>query len=188
MHHAQHLQRSYNKYGEGYFSISIITECDRESLIAEEQKELDLGFDYNSSPTAGNTLGFKFSKEARERVSWNRRDRYAADPEGYSAMMSSLSKGKPKSTDWRKKMSDRLYGVPKGDLQKERMARSRAELSKDQVLFVRECRSSGMGLREVADKSGVSWSQCQRICAGERYQWAYDYSGPVEIKKAPEGA
>lgn len=180
-HHAQHLQHSWNKYGEGAFNIEVITECDPEMLIQEEQKELDTGFDYNSSPTAGNTLGMKFSDEARARVRQNRLDRYAADPEGYAALMSSLSKGKPKSEEWKRKASESKAGVPKSAEQCENMARSRAELTKDQVLEVRGLRSGGMGLKEIAEKTGRSWTQCRNICAGIRYQWAYDFSGPVDM-------
>lgn len=185
-HHAGHLQNSWNKYGEDNFGIYVILECERDALIGEEQKELDAGFDYNSSPTAGSTLGYKFSDEARQRVRQNRLDRYAADPEGYSAMMSSLSRGKPKSDEWKIKMSNRLTGVEKSDEHKEKMARSRAELTKEKVLEVREMRSKGFNLKEISELTGVSWGQCQRICSGERYQWAYDFSGPVDVSMFPK--
>lgn len=180
-HHAQHLQRSWNKHGEESFNLEVILECDPEMLIQEEQKELDSGFDYNSSPTAGSPLGFKFSDESRERVRQNRLDRYAADPEGFSAMMSSISKGKPKPESWKEKMSERLSGVEKTDSHKENMAISRAELTKEQVLEIRRLRSEGMDLKSISNATNCSWSQCRSICAGAKYQWAYDYSGPVDV-------
>lgn len=95
--------------------------------------------------------------------------------------MSSLSKGKPKPKSWKEKMSNRLSGVEKSESHKENMARSRAELTKDQVIEIRDLRLSGLGLKDISIKTGVSWGQCQRICAGERYQWAYDYAGPVDM-------
>ena len=182
-HHAQHLQHSWNKSGGDKFIIRVIFECEREELIENEQAELDKGYDYNSSPTAGNTLGLKFSEDARARVRQNRLDRYAADPEGYAALMSSLSKGKPKSAEWKRKASESKAGVSKSAEQCEKMARSRAELTKDQVLEVRVLRPEGMGLKAIAEKTGLSWSQCRNICAGIRYQWAYDSSGPVDTSQ-----
>lgn len=193
-HHAQHLQRSFNKHGEDAFVIRCITECEREELIPLEQAELDYGYDYNSSPTAGNTLGLKFSDEARERVRQNRRDRYA-ECRDFREHMLTMSR-MPKSEVWRKNMSDRMSRLDRDESWTKSMEMARAELTKDQVLRVRELRSSGFSLNDISSATGVSWSQCQRICAGERYQWAYDYSGPVPFdnyasrrkKKAPEGA
>lgn len=192
-HHAQHLQRSFDKYGEECFEIRAILECDRSFLIKNEQIELDKGYDYNSSPTAQSTLGLKFSDDARERVRQNRLDRYAADPEGYSAMMSSLSKGKPKSDEWKRKMSERLIGSTHSDMHVENMAKSRAEICETKVRMIRAMRLSGMDLKVIANKIEVGWSSARRICAGERYRWAYNDEGPVPFdayasrrkKKAP---
>lgn len=193
-HHAQHLQRSFNKHGEDAFVIRCITECEREELIPLEQAELDSGYDYNSSPTAGNTLGLKFSDEARERVRQNRLDRYAADPVGYAAMMSSISKGKPKSENWKSKMSARMSGSVHSNCHVENMAKARAEICETRVRMIRYMRIKGMDLKIISSKLNIGWSTVRRICAGERYRWAYNYEGPVPFdnyasrrkKKAPD--
>lgn len=192
-HHAQHLQRSFNKHGEDAFVIRCIAECERDDLIPMEQAELDSGYDYNSSPTAGNTLGLKFSNEARERVRQNRLDRYAADPIGYAEMMSAISKGKPKSDEWKRMMSERMIGSTHSDVHVENMAKSRAEICETKVRIIRAMRLSGMDLNVIANKIEAGWSSVRRICAGERYRWAYNDEGPVPFdayasrrkKKAP---
>ena len=170
-HHAQHLQRSFNKYGEDKFILVIIRYCDKDELIAYEQEELDSGFDYNSSPTAQSTLGLKFSDEARERVRQNRLQRMRDDPEGYSALMSSISKGKPKSEEWKEKASKRWAGVKKSDEQTNKMRRSRSPLDDDKVREVRSLRPICRTLKEVAERAGVTKSQAQSICSGSGYFW-----------------
>ena len=193
-HHAQHLQRSFDKYGEELFQVRTILVCDRVDLIENEQIEIDKGYDYNSSPTAQSTLGLKFSDEARERVRQNRLDRYAADPVGYAAMMSSISKGKPKSENWKAKMIARMSGSVHSNCHVENMAKARAEICETSVRMIRYMRIKGMDLKIISSKLNIGWSTVRRICAGERYRWAYNYEGPVPFdnyasrrkKKAPD--
>lgn len=40
-HHSHKLQRSFNKYGEGYFEVKILEKCDREVLEKREQYYFD---------------------------------------------------------------------------------------------------------------------------------------------------
>jgi len=170
-HHAQHLQRSFSKYGEDKFILVILRYCERDELIEYEQDELDSGYDYNSSPTAQSTLGLKFSPEARERVRQNRLKRMKDDPEGYSALMSSLSKGKPKSDEWKEKMRLRHTGVPKPKSQVENMARGRAVFSEDKIREVRRRCDSGQSKKSVASDLGMVPTTVQRIANRERYKW-----------------
>jgi len=55
-HDNQHLQYSWNKYGELSFDFIVMKECDCGELILEEQKELDIHYGkdycYNLSPSA----------------------------------------------------------------------------------------------------------------------------------------
>jgi group I intron endonuclease len=68
-HHASYLQRSWNKYGENSFSFNILLYCDKQSLITYEQIAIDYYKpEYNSSPTAGNSLGVKHTKQARKNM------------------------------------------------------------------------------------------------------------------------
>lgn len=177
-HHAQHLQRSFNKYGEDSFEMNTLLECDRDDLIDYEQIEMDEGYDYNSSPTAKNNLGFKLSEETKERYSLIKKKMYAED-ESYRDHVNNMARGIPKSEEFKRKASERLLGTTHDESHVVNMAKARAELTKEQVLEVRTLRKEGLSLPDVSKTTGVSWGQCQRICAGERYRWAYNDEGPV---------
>jgi group I intron endonuclease len=72
LHENKYLQRSYNKYGKENFKFEIILYCDKENLIFYEQRAINFyTFKklYNISPTAGNTLGVKYSEESKKRMS-----------------------------------------------------------------------------------------------------------------------
>ncbi len=67
------LQRAFNKYGEDAFTFEVLELVLPMSLTAREQYWLDKlkpfgtrGF--NMTPTAGSTLGRKFSPEAKEKI------------------------------------------------------------------------------------------------------------------------
>ncbi len=73
---SSHLQNSYNKYGKENFEFSVIEYVeDENSLIEREQywidtlKVTDRNKGYNICPTAGSTLGFKYSEKTREGMS-----------------------------------------------------------------------------------------------------------------------
>jgi group I intron endonuclease len=72
-HHSKKLQRAWNKYGLDEFSFTVIETVEDKSLLVErEQYHIDVldsfrkGF--NSSPTAGSTLGKALSEEARKKI------------------------------------------------------------------------------------------------------------------------
>ena len=72
-HHSPYLQKSWNKYGTEMFEFQILEECEKEVLIEREQYWIDY-FDsyrngYNSTPKAGNTLGFKMSEYSKLKMS-----------------------------------------------------------------------------------------------------------------------
>src|SRR5574343_274554 len=59
-HHARHLQAAFQKYGIEAFSFDVLLVCAQEDLLFYEQRAIDvLRPEYNSSPTAGNTLGVR---------------------------------------------------------------------------------------------------------------------------------
>jgi len=73
-HGNDYLQNSWKKYGEAAFEFYVLELCLPEMCIEREQYWIDYyeasddRMGYNISPTAGNTLGVKHSKETRERV------------------------------------------------------------------------------------------------------------------------
>ena len=168
-HHAKHLQHSFNIYGEEKFILVIVRYCERDDLLYYEQEELDSGFDYNSSPTAGNTLGFKFSPEARERVRQNRLRRMKEGDDLPEQMMR-MSK-MPKSDLWKEKMAKFQSERERTQSEIDNMRKGMAILAEDKVRQVREMRGLGITLKEISRLTGVSWSQAQRICQGRRYAW-----------------
>lgn len=72
-HHSLPLQRSWNKYGEGSFTISKIEKglfIDKETLLKREQFYMDtLLPEYNVCKKAGSQLGSKRSDEFKKRCS-----------------------------------------------------------------------------------------------------------------------
>lgn len=74
-HRSGHLQRAWNRYGESFFRFEVLTTCEPEQLIEQEQFWIDAfqtareKHGYNLSPTAGNTLGVKHTAEARANMS-----------------------------------------------------------------------------------------------------------------------
>lgn len=84
-HHSKFLQRAWNKYGPQAFEFRVLLYCDKFSLIRWEQIAINghlslLGRDqlYNSSLTAGSTLGLRFKRSAEDNR--KKRERYYLNP------------------------------------------------------------------------------------------------------------
>ena len=73
-HHSRHLQAAWNKYGEKAFKFEVLEYCFPRKCLAKEQKWLDRYESYkgtrgyNISPTAGNSLGVKFTDETKSKI------------------------------------------------------------------------------------------------------------------------
>ena len=77
-HHCRHLQYAWTKYGPETFEWSVLEYVDDpKNLIEREQHHLDTcTFElFNSSPTAGSSLGVKHTDEMRAKVSFVTRNR-----------------------------------------------------------------------------------------------------------------
>ncbi|MFA5207144.1 MAG: GIY-YIG nuclease family protein [Candidatus Paceibacterota bacterium] len=70
-HDNSYLQNAWNKYGANNFKFDVLEKVKPEKLIEREQHYINLHdacnkiVGYNLAPTAGNTLGFKFSEESK---------------------------------------------------------------------------------------------------------------------------
>lgn len=69
-----HLQNSWNLYGENNFSFVVDRECEVESLLTEEQVDLNKFFGtkmcYNLSPSSGSpNIGIPRSEETKRKIS-----------------------------------------------------------------------------------------------------------------------
>lgn len=90
MHSNIILQNAWKKYGAGGFIFIVIERCPIDILLEREQHHIDIKADYNICPTAGNTLGMKHTKEAREKIAETKKH---LGPETH-ARMSAAHKGK----------------------------------------------------------------------------------------------
>lgn len=116
-HHARKLQRHYNKYGESDLVFSIIEQfpfTSNEFLLEREQCYLDTLKPYfNSSPTAGNCLGYRHPesvkramREKRPPVSIETREKQSLAKKGKP----SPNKGCKYSDEKRLEMYFKRYG------------------------------------------------------------------------------
>lgn len=82
-HENQHLQRSWNKYGEESFSFFILEECNEERLdelermYISEYKSIDGEHGYNNE--TGGSLNKHISDEAKRKMSQKAKGRYAGE-------------------------------------------------------------------------------------------------------------
>jgi len=73
-HWSGKLQNHFNKYGESDLIFSILTGCDKEELIQNEQFFIDLlNPFFNNAKIAGNNLGMKHSIETKMKMSKQRK-------------------------------------------------------------------------------------------------------------------
>lgn len=178
-HHCRKLQEAWVEYGQDAFDFRIIERCDKTQLISREQANMDIGYDYNTSPTARNCLGVKHSKETRRKQSILQRERFKKNP-AYREHLLKISKLE-KSDEWKRKRSQRLKGVPKKESQLVNMSKARALLSEDEVVKICSLRRSGLTIREISEKTGKGYGQIQRMCSGKSYLWV---EGRITVEHA----
>src|SRR3974390_1823188 len=69
-HHARYLQRAWRKYGPGAFRFEVIEECGEAQKLEREQHWIDqLNSRFNVAKVAGSSLGVKWTKAQRDRLS-----------------------------------------------------------------------------------------------------------------------
>jgi len=115
-HHCKALQRAFMKYGENALTFSRVAICPPDDLIYREQEQLDsrrVTELYNTSKTAGSTLGTKHSAEARANISKGRqgRGKLPKTPE-HRAKIAAAKLGVPRSPETISKMSSAMLGRP----------------------------------------------------------------------------
>lgn len=69
-HHSRHLQRAWNKHGEGAFQFNPLIFCEPNEVLTYEQMLIEaFNPEFNISPTAGNAFGVKHTEETRRKYS-----------------------------------------------------------------------------------------------------------------------
>ena len=107
-HHSRYLQQAWNKHGEDAFVIEILLYCDPENCLTYEQIVMDcVTPEYNMSPTAGNTLGVRYSEAVRKKMSL---DRTGVKRPETSARMKEVTRGEGNP---RAKLTDRKVRIIK---------------------------------------------------------------------------
>jgi group I intron endonuclease len=90
------LQNAYNKYGANNIEFSLVELCNEDKLIEREQFYIDsfncVENGYNINPVAGSQLGFKFSDEAKKRMSAQAKKRMQCPV--YRMFLGTLAKGR----------------------------------------------------------------------------------------------
>lgn len=120
IHHSIALQRAYNKYGKENFVFEKIEYCEIENLIEREQFYIDtLLPDYNTSKTAGSTLGVKKTEEQRAAQSLRQKGKKNHTPQQIEAIRKAHT-GKIVSKETREKRSRRVI---QKDLSNKEIAR-----------------------------------------------------------------
>ena len=130
------LQNAWNKYGKEAFIFEILLQCDKDSLLSQEQYYIDkfdaVNLGYNTAPKAGNTLGIKkppmseeqkqkisitmtgkkisWPEEARQRQIESNKNRVWTEEAKFKA--GATNRGKKLSEEQKKKMSDSHKAIP----------------------------------------------------------------------------
>jgi len=103
-HHSSYMQNHVNKYGVNDLKFSIVEFCEKENLIVREQYYIDtLKPQFNIMPIAGSNLGYKFTEEAKLKVSIAGKGRVFT--EDHKRKIGLSNKGRINSIETRKKIS-----------------------------------------------------------------------------------
>src|SRR5690606_3748784 len=104
------------------FDFRVIEYCRKEVLIEREQCHIDYGCEYNVCIIAGNRLGTKHSKKARQK-------------------MSKIQKELWKDPERRKKMSETKKELWKDSERRKKFSEMRKERAKDRTSYMIENQS-----------------------------------------------
>lgn len=188
IHDNIHLQRAWNQHLEGKFLFKIIElVADKMKLIAREQFWIDSynsandKCGYNILPNAGNTIGYKPSKETRAKMSESHRGRKMSEEQ--KALISKANKGLKRSPEFCQLMRQINTGYKHSDSTRVNVSRAtkgennpRATISQDQADRVRALLQSGYLTKEVSKMTGVSETIVCGIKCGK--QWGKE---PINV-------
>lgn len=190
IHCNQHLQNSWNKYGEEVFLFEILFQVDEESLLTEEQRVIDetdccdRKIGYNKADNVFSPmLGKNHTQEAIEKIRKFSAGRKHSDEA--KNKISNAHKGKVYTKETRRKMSEAKRGVAPAvaflppskegrkkisDFAKTRTGHKNpnSRLTPEQIQNMREdFESKEMTNGQIAEKFEVSLSTVKRIKYGK---------------------
>lgn len=131
LHHSQHLQAAWTKYGEEAFTFSILElVSEKAALLAAEDRWLssrgvtDRIAGYNICKKAGSQLGLRHSEETRKKMSDAQRGRQKT--EAHQAAINAALKGRKLSDEHRQKIAANQTGRRASDEAKRKMREANA--------------------------------------------------------------
>jgi len=191
-HHAKHLQAAFRKYGSDVFSFNILLVCSPEDLLFYEQRAIDrLQPEYNSSPTAGNTLGVRCDPERRRKISVAHTGKVLTEEHRRSISLGNMGRtpseetriklvaaaqGRAKDPEWRRKVSEGKLGKPLSEEHKAALSNAKkgvpANLSEEARLSKNKKIGEANRVRTISDACRRNMGAAQRTCARvERFEF-----------------
>lgn len=185
-HHAKHLQSAFRKYGDAAFSFSILLVCAPEDLLFYEQRAIDrLQPEYNSSPTAGNTLGVRCDPERRRKISAAHKGKILTEEHRRNISLGNMGrtpsdetrvklaaavKVRSENLEWRRKLSEAKLGTRMSEENKEKLRKARtgvpANLSEEARLRKNKKIGEANRVRVITDQHRANMSEAQKNKAG----------------------
>jgi len=125
-HRNQHLQNSWNKYGEAIFSFRVELECPADELASHEMRLIAESQSYKPDLGFNNSMGGENNpptEETRKRISESAKKR-APPSEETCRKISDAKKGKPVSEEVRLRLITMGKGRKKTDEERQRRSES----------------------------------------------------------------
>ncbi len=111
-HHSRHLQRAWNKYGQGAFT-AILLEKVGESKRLDEREQFWMDHfhaytrNFNSAPKAESTRGYKWTESQKKKIRGYRRGVWT--PDTHKRVSEALKQRHAKNPEWRKNAQKWLH-------------------------------------------------------------------------------
>lgn len=130
-----HLQRAWKKYDDPAFEFKVYFTCEKKDLIFHEQLSIDASITrygkenvYNICPTAGSTLGRRFSEETKRKIGLQSRGRWTGKHHTEETKLKiklgnmGRNKGRVASKEARRKMSEAKRGIKFSEEHKKKLS------------------------------------------------------------------
>lgn len=171
-HDNSYLQHAWNKYGEATFKFSVLKTCPTDEMVEWEQFYIDhlraavRAYGYNLCPTAGSTLGLKWTEESKKRMSEERK----ADPfwkthlDEIRPLSVAKITGVPRTAEDREKIGNGHRGVPKSEEHRAAIKAGHWSLRPDAAEISERSASKQRGRKHSAEHKA-------KISEGNRRRW-----------------